>query len=72
MCETLIRSDRIQSYRESKILDIITNSQKKYKLGKWDFKIHLVHNFFFTYMTMENVTEKTKFSVKGIHDCGQT
>ena len=70
MCETLIRSARIQSYRESKILDILKNGKKKYKLGKWNFKIHLVHNFFSTYITMKNVTEKTNFSVRGIHDCG--
>ena len=32
--KTLIRSARIQSYRESKILDILKNGKKKYKLGK--------------------------------------
>ena len=37
------------------------NGQKKYKSDKWNFKIHLVHNFFFTNITMKNVTEKPTF-----------
>ena len=32
--KTLIRSARIHSYRESKILDVLKNGKQQYKLGK--------------------------------------